>query len=253
MLRCCPLAPDAARRTIAIGRASGMEPVLHCGAGGEGLAAGRGRGVPLRARRLLPRACPRGGARRRRPRGRARARGRDPGDVRRHARRDRPAACAALGGPRGLRAARADRLPLERPGAARRRGPGCRARPRRSASSSGAGESRRGDARDRRQLERPRDGRGRRARLRDGQRRPASCWPSACRRCPRTTRTGWPVPSSGTCSRRPEAARQRPPGRRAGKKSGGRDFSPPPQLPRGSYFFFFAAFFLAAFFFAGMR
>jgi 5-amino-6-(5-phospho-D-ribitylamino)uracil phosphatase len=37
VLRSCPLAPAAARRTIALGRAFGMEPVLHCGARGEGL------------------------------------------------------------------------------------------------------------------------------------------------------------------------------------------------------------------------
>ena len=37
VLRCRPLAVDVARRTIAIGRALGLEPVLHCGANGEGL------------------------------------------------------------------------------------------------------------------------------------------------------------------------------------------------------------------------
>lgn len=37
VLRCCPLAADVARETIAIGRGLGMEPVLHCGKGGEGL------------------------------------------------------------------------------------------------------------------------------------------------------------------------------------------------------------------------
>jgi Cof subfamily protein (haloacid dehalogenase superfamily) len=37
VLRCCPLARDVARRTIEIGRACGLEPVLHCGASGEGL------------------------------------------------------------------------------------------------------------------------------------------------------------------------------------------------------------------------
>ncbi len=37
VLRCRPLAHPTARRTIAIGRQAGMEPVLHCGASGEGL------------------------------------------------------------------------------------------------------------------------------------------------------------------------------------------------------------------------
>ena len=37
VLRCRPLARAAALLTIAIGRAAGMEPVLHCGAEGEGL------------------------------------------------------------------------------------------------------------------------------------------------------------------------------------------------------------------------
>ncbi|MGE5126014.1 MAG: HAD family hydrolase [Betaproteobacteria bacterium] len=37
VLRCRPLARETARRTIAIGREAGMEPVLHCGAEGEGL------------------------------------------------------------------------------------------------------------------------------------------------------------------------------------------------------------------------
>jgi hypothetical protein len=37
VLRCRPLAADVARRTIEIGRAQGLEPVLHCGANGEGL------------------------------------------------------------------------------------------------------------------------------------------------------------------------------------------------------------------------
>ncbi len=36
VLRCRPLARAVARRAIAIGRAAGLEPVLHCGAGGEG-------------------------------------------------------------------------------------------------------------------------------------------------------------------------------------------------------------------------
>ncbi len=37
VLRCRPLAQQTARRTIAVGREAGMEPVLHCGASGEGL------------------------------------------------------------------------------------------------------------------------------------------------------------------------------------------------------------------------
>jgi Cof subfamily protein (haloacid dehalogenase superfamily) len=37
VLRCRPLARAAALRTIAVGRAAGMEPVLHCGAEGAGL------------------------------------------------------------------------------------------------------------------------------------------------------------------------------------------------------------------------
>lgn len=37
VLRCRPLPPPAARRAILAGRAAGAEPVLHCGARGEGL------------------------------------------------------------------------------------------------------------------------------------------------------------------------------------------------------------------------
>jgi Cof subfamily protein (haloacid dehalogenase superfamily) len=37
VLRCRPLAREAARAAIAVGRAAGAEPVLHCGANGEGL------------------------------------------------------------------------------------------------------------------------------------------------------------------------------------------------------------------------
>ena len=36
VLRCRPLARDAALRAIAIGRSAGEEPVVHCGAAGEG-------------------------------------------------------------------------------------------------------------------------------------------------------------------------------------------------------------------------
>ena len=36
VLRCRPLARDAARTAIAVGRAAGAEPVLHCGVNGEG-------------------------------------------------------------------------------------------------------------------------------------------------------------------------------------------------------------------------
>jgi hypothetical protein len=36
VLRCRPLAREAARRAIRAGRAAGCEPVVHCGAGGEG-------------------------------------------------------------------------------------------------------------------------------------------------------------------------------------------------------------------------
>lgn len=37
VLRCRPLAKEAARGAIGLGRAAGLEPVLHCGALGEGL------------------------------------------------------------------------------------------------------------------------------------------------------------------------------------------------------------------------
>jgi len=37
VLRCRPLARETAGLTIALGRAAGMEPVVHCGAAGEGL------------------------------------------------------------------------------------------------------------------------------------------------------------------------------------------------------------------------
>jgi Cof subfamily protein (haloacid dehalogenase superfamily) len=37
VLRCRPLAREAARAALAVGRAAGAEPVLHCGANGEGL------------------------------------------------------------------------------------------------------------------------------------------------------------------------------------------------------------------------
>jgi Cof subfamily protein (haloacid dehalogenase superfamily) len=37
VVRCRPLATETALRTVTLGRAFGMEPVLHCGAAGEGL------------------------------------------------------------------------------------------------------------------------------------------------------------------------------------------------------------------------
>ena len=192
VLRCRPLDRAVARRVIALGRAAGADPVVHAGRGGEGLLlveGGRSRArccaTTSTSRTPTCAWCP----------SLAEALDDDPIQVMFGATVGEMEALRVI-----LRDALGDAARIERtfyphldagfldvltPGVDKAEALAFLQE--RWQVSAGR------DAGDRRQLERPRDARGRGARPGDGQRRPAHARAGPARCCPRTTRTASPL------------------------------------------------------------